>query len=126
MREILFEKLLCVGSERKSESCGRVGMRGTAPVTHHLLVDFQLLLLEILEMTDSDPKTTTEAKAEVKSEVQETSKDAGGGGEAEAETHKDMRAVVLNGFGGLKSVKIVRRAEPSLADGEVLVRVHLW
>ena len=44
----------------------------------------------------------------------------------EAEAPKEMRAVILNGFGGLKSVKIVRRPEPALADGEVLIRVQLW
>lgn len=36
---------------------------------------------------------------------------------------KDMRAIVLNGFGGLKSVKALRKPEPALGEGEVLIRV---
>ncbi|XP_042207710.1 synaptic vesicle membrane protein VAT-1 homolog-like [Homarus americanus] len=71
-------------------------------------------------MTDSNSKATAEAKAE----VEEVTKDANEKTE-EPEVPKEMRAVILNGFGGLKSVKIVRRPEPALADGEVVVRVHL-
>ncbi|XP_018398236.1 PREDICTED: synaptic vesicle membrane protein VAT-1 homolog-like isoform X2 [Cyphomyrmex costatus] len=36
---------------------------------------------------------------------------------------KDMRAIVLNGFGGLKSVKALKKPEPALGEGEVLIRV---
>ncbi|XP_078051263.1 synaptic vesicle membrane protein VAT-1 homolog-like [Augochlora pura] len=36
---------------------------------------------------------------------------------------KDMRAIVLNGFGGLKSVKALRKPMPTPAEGEVLIRV---
>ncbi|XP_066154721.1 synaptic vesicle membrane protein VAT-1 homolog-like [Euwallacea fornicatus] len=36
---------------------------------------------------------------------------------------KEMRAVVLTGFGGLKSVKILKKPEPTLNEGEVLIRV---
>jgi len=39
---------------------------------------------------------------------------------------KDMRAIVLNGFGGLKSVKALRKPEPALGEGEVLIRVKAW
>lgn len=39
---------------------------------------------------------------------------------------KDMRAIVLNGFGGLKSVKALKKPEPTLAEGEVLIRVKAW
>lgn len=39
---------------------------------------------------------------------------------------KDMRAIVLNGFGGLKSVKALKKPEPALAEGEVLIRVKAW
>lgn len=39
---------------------------------------------------------------------------------------KEMRAVVLTSFGGLKSVKIQRRPEPTPADGEVLISVKAW
>lgn len=39
---------------------------------------------------------------------------------------KDMRAIVLNGFGGLKSVKALKKPEPTLGEGEVLIRVKAW
>lgn len=38
----------------------------------------------------------------------------------------EMKAVVLTGFGGLKSVKILKKPEPSLAEGEVVIRVKAW
>lgn len=44
--------------------------------------------------------------------------------ETENETpKKEMRAVVLTGFGGLKSVKILKKPEPTVNEGEVLIRV---
>lgn len=46
--------------------------------------------------------------------------------EAEKEVPKEMRAVVLTGFGGLKSVKILKKPEPTLNEGEVLIRVKAW
>lgn len=75
----------------------------------------------------TDTQANSEAKGDVSAEAkpgQEAGQDAVKAGEAEPP--KEMRAVVLNGFGGLKSVKIVRRPEPALADGEVLIRVQLW
>lgn len=39
---------------------------------------------------------------------------------------KDMRAIVLTGFGGLKTVKVMKKPEPTLAEGEVLIRVKAW
>lgn len=47
-------------------------------------------------------------------------------GESEKEAPKEMRAVVLTGFGGLKSVKILKKPEPTLSEGEVLIRVKAW
>uniref|UniRef100_A0A6B2EMA7 Putative vesicle amine transport protein n=1 Tax=Phlebotomus kandelakii TaxID=1109342 RepID=A0A6B2EMA7_9DIPT len=41
-----------------------------------------------------------------------------------AEPPKEMRAVVLTGFGGFKGVKILKKPEPSLQAGEVLIRVR--
>lgn len=46
--------------------------------------------------------------------------------EKEVPPPKEMRAVVLTGFGGLKSVKIMKKPEPTLAEGEVLIRVKAW
>lgn len=42
------------------------------------------------------------------------------------EPPKEMRAVVLAGFGGLKTVKILKKPEPTLGEGEVLIRVKAW
>jgi len=38
----------------------------------------------------------------------------------------EMRAVVLTGFGGLKSVKILKKPEPTMGEGEVMIRVKAW
>lgn len=43
--------------------------------------------------------------------------------EAENEAPKEMRAVVLTGFGGIKNVKILKKPEPTPGEGEVLIRV---
>lgn len=45
---------------------------------------------------------------------------------AEAEAPKEMRAVVLTSFGGLKSVKTLKKPEPTVGEGEVLIRVKAW
>ncbi|XP_068203950.1 synaptic vesicle membrane protein VAT-1 homolog-like [Palaemon carinicauda] len=68
-------------------------------------------------MTDADAKVEGETKTEEETKPEEK--------QDEEKPPKEMRAVILNGFGGLKSVKIVKRPEPVLADGEVLVRVQL-
>lgn len=43
--------------------------------------------------------------------------------EATAPPVKEMRAVVLTGFGGLKTVKILKKPEPTVGEGELLIRV---
>ncbi|KAL4235182.1 Type I Polyketide synthase [Mactra antiquata] len=42
---------------------------------------------------------------------------------AKAEAPKECRYVVLAGFGGLKMLKVQKKAEPSPGEGEVLIRV---
>lgn len=39
---------------------------------------------------------------------------------------KEMRAVVLSSFGGLKSVKVLKKPEPTVSEGEILIRVKAW
>ncbi|XP_018903589.1 synaptic vesicle membrane protein VAT-1 homolog-like isoform X2 [Bemisia tabaci] len=39
------------------------------------------------------------------------------------EPAKEMRAIVLTGFGGLKYVKAAKKPEPTVAEGEILIRV---
>lgn len=68
---------------------------------------------------------------ETKTTVEETPKPAEDGKAEEAEKTpeeppKEMRAVVLTGFGGLKSVKVLKKPEPAVAEGEVLIRVKAW
>lgn len=85
------------------------------------------------EATESTPgAAAAAAETEQKPEtVVEEPKENGTGeaepvAEPEKEVPKEMRAVVLTGFGGLKSVKILKRPEPTLNEGEVLIRVKAW
>ncbi|XP_035679623.1 synaptic vesicle membrane protein VAT-1 homolog-like [Branchiostoma floridae] len=43
--------------------------------------------------------------------------------EPEAPPEKEVRTVVLSGYGGINKVKVMRRSEPKPAEGEILVRV---
>ncbi|EAT37321.1 AAEL010652-PA [Aedes aegypti] len=63
--------------------------------------------------TEETNGTSTEDKA--KSEPKE-----------ELPPPKEMRAVVLTGFGGFKNVKILKKPEPAPQTGEVLIRVKAW
>ncbi|XP_076046819.1 synaptic vesicle membrane protein VAT-1 homolog-like [Oratosquilla oratoria] len=73
------------------------------------------------EAPSTEDKKDTGAEDKKKKEEAEE----GGGKKEEESAKEEMRAVVLHGFGGLKSVKIVKRPQPALADGEVLIRVQL-
>lgn len=46
--------------------------------------------------------------------------------EDKPEPPKEMRAIVLTGFGGLKGVKVLQKPEPTVQPGEVLIRVKAW
>ncbi|XP_046395244.1 synaptic vesicle membrane protein VAT-1 homolog-like [Ischnura elegans] len=94
-------------------------------------------------MPDSQPKEekpapTTEAKPEEKeAKAPEENGECNDKDTAEKQTEengekkaaveqppaKEMRAVVLTAFGGLKSIKVMKKPEPSVAEGEVLIRV---
>jgi len=65
-------------------------------------------------------KPATETAAQSKAEGN------GKAAAAEEPPKPEMKAVVLTGFGGLKSVKILKKPEPSLAEGEVVIRVKAW
>lgn len=39
---------------------------------------------------------------------------------------KEMRAVMLAGFGGLNKLRVTKKAMPELQDGEVKIRVKAW
>ncbi len=46
--------------------------------------------------------------------------------EAPAEPVKEMKAIVLNGFGGIKQAQVKKVPEVKPREGEVLVRVKAW
>lgn len=81
-------------------------------------------------------KTPTQEEAaspqeEVPAVVEETNGDGAeaatnGDSKAEPEPPKEMRAIVLTGFGGFKAVKIQKKPEPAPAADEVLIRVKAW
>lgn len=50
-----------------------------------------------------------------------------GNNSEESPAVKEMRAVVLTGFGGLKTVKVMKKPEPAApVEGEVLIKVKAW
>lgn len=74
---------------------------------------------------DQQEKPTTETVAPVAGD-QPKAEGNGKAAAAEEPPKPEMKAVVLTGFGGLKSVKILKKPEPSLAEGEVVIRVKAW
>jgi len=80
-----------------------------------------------VEMSDQQEVKATEEKAPEKPEQQEASAEENEVADKTPEQPpKEMRAVVLTGFGGLKSVKVLKKPEPTLGEGEVLIRVKAW
>lgn len=73
-----------------------------------------------------EPKESKEEEKKVEENGDGENKPKENGEEKPTPEPKDMRAIVLNGFGGLKSVKALRKPEPTLAEGEVLIRVKAW
>lgn len=68
----------------------------------------------------------SEAEAATKTEEQKPAAAAAAPAEEAAAASppaKEMRAIVLTGFGGLKTVKILKKPEPTAAEGELLIRV---
>lgn len=39
---------------------------------------------------------------------------------------KQMRTIVLTGFGGVRMLKTLQKAEPTVSEGDVLIRVKAW
>jgi len=75
-------------------------------------------------MSDQQEVKATEEKAPEKPEQQEAPAEENEVADKTPEQPpKEMRAVVLTGFGGLKSVKVLKKPEPTLGEGEVLIRV---
>ena len=77
-------------------------------------------------MTESETKTEV---TPVEDKSKEESATAGAETTAPAAANeeppvKEMRAVVLTGFGGLKSVKIQQKPQPTPAEDEILIKVR--
>ncbi|KAE8752135.1 hypothetical protein FOCC_FOCC001297 [Frankliniella occidentalis] len=82
-------------------------------------------------MAEENQKPAEEQKPEQQEKAEEKQEAAAKDEQESAEKTpeeppKEMRAVVLTGFGGLKSVKLLKKPEPTLAEGEVLIRVKAW
>lgn len=71
------------------------------------------------ETTNGEASPAKTADAPVTTDEPEAAKE-------EKEPVKEMRAVVLTGFGGYKGVKIQKKPEPTAQAGEVLIRVRAW
>lgn len=71
---------------------------------------------EIKATTEETPKTEQDGAPKIEESAEKTPE----------EPPKEMRAVVLTGFGGLKSVKVLKKPEPIVGEGEVLIRVKAW
>lgn len=67
-----------------------------------------------------------EAAAEPQTNGTETAEEAAKEEEKIEEPIKEMRSIVLTGFGGYKGVKTLKKPEPTAAAGEVLIRVRAW
>lgn len=75
-------------------------------------------------MSEQQETKAAEEKAPEKTEQQEApSEENEAADKTPEQPPKEMRAVVLTGFGGLKSVKVLKKPEPTLGEGEVLIRV---
>ena len=78
-------------------------------------------------MSDQQETKVNEEKAPEKTEQQDApAEEAEAADKTPEQPPKEMRAVVLTGFGGLKSVKVLKKPEPTLGEGEVLIRVKAW
>lgn len=66
-----------------------------------------------------EDKNDTAPKEKTENEVKEAAEAT----EEQAPPAKEMKCVVLSGFGGLKSIKIQNKPEPTPGEGEVLIRV---
>lgn len=81
---------------------------------------------------EENKAAANEVKEEAKNNVEANNKDEKAvqdGKEATEEQvppPKEMKAVVLTCFGGLKAVKIQNKPEPTPSEGEVLIRVKAW
>jgi hypothetical protein len=67
-----------------------------------------------------------DAAAEAQTNGNGTSEEAAKEEEKKEDPPKEMRSIVLTGFGGYKGVKTLKKPEPTVEAGEVLIRVRAW
>lgn len=70
------------------------------------------------ETTEAAPGPTADAETK-----QETATPAPA---APAPPAKEMKSIVLTGFGGVKMMKVQQKPEATAGDGEVLIHVKAW
>lgn len=75
-------------------------------------------------MSEQEAKVVEEK--EQSEEKQDAPAEEGAGDKTPEQPPKEMRAVVLTGFGGMKTVKVLKKPEPTLGEGELLIRVKAW
>lgn len=78
------------------------------------------------EESTSPPEEAPAAVEETNGDSADAAAASNGDSKAEVEPPKEMRAIVLTGYGGLKGVKCQKKPEPSTGPGEVLIRVKAW
>lgn len=101
-------------------------------VGHIFLLKVSNAVLSECLLKMEENKTTPSEVKEEKNNVEMNNKDGKAGQDGKEATEeqapptKEMKAVVLTCFGGLKAVKIQNKSEPTPSEGEVLIRVKAW
>lgn len=81
--------------------------------------------MEENKAASNEVKEEEKNDAEINNKEEKPVQDGKDATEDQAPT-KEMKAVVLTCFGGLKAIKIQNKPEPTAAEGEVLIRVKAW
>lgn len=78
--------------------------------------------------TEAQSETSTEAAGDTNNmeKTNENDKNTDKSAEVKEDPPKEMRAVVLTGFIGSKTLKVLKKPEPTVNAGEVLIRVKAW
>lgn len=110
--------------------CYSPGLTSTASVSRTAPIAPRPTDSDMTESTDTPaaaaPEKTPTENGTTETPPEETPEKATEEKEKETPPPKEMRAVVLTGFGGLKTVKILKKPEPTVGEGEVLIRVKAW
>lgn len=73
-------------------------------------------------MAKERPEKAEETEQMIEKEaIKEAAEEAGVAGDG-----RDMRAVLLSGFGGLNKLRVARKVMPEPQEGELKIRVKAW